>query len=398
MSRCAPRLALRPLTLSIALAFSAATHAATVTASATYSLDGGAVNTLVQGPSSGSVDVLEFTGNPSSAGIHTYGSSDGSFGSRSSGYGVYDVTGLFVIEQTVVNTSSIAQNAIFNFEITPGTLQNDIRSLLQSGEYVAAGLTFNIQANGNSVWGSSASLRTDATGTTYQQTGADIYTPAAGAAPTTYSVDGGHFSVDLGVVNAGESLTLRYALSTFASGVAPGHPGEVYSVPQQTVEIPGRTVFVPEQTYQYWSYDGSGYGYGGYGGDVVTTTATVADAFEAQDEPIVDNGYGGGYGGVYCGGGYYTEGSGSCMTVVTPAYTYELSGYTYYTGGYTYTGANSGSMASSGDPFDIYFGGGNTAYGPASVTLTTAVPEPSTYVLMFACLAIMGLTVRRRQG
>jgi hypothetical protein len=293
---------------------------------------------------------------------------------------VYDVTGLFVIEQTVVNTSSIAQNAIFNFEITPGTLLNDIRSNLQSGEYVAAGLTFNIQANGNNVWGSSASLRTDATGTTYQQTGADIYTPAVGVAPTTYSVDGGHFSVDLGVVNAGESLTLRYALSTFASGVAPGHPGEVYSVPEQTVEIPGRTVFVPEQTYQYWSYDGGGYGYGGYGGGYGY------------------GGYGGGYGGVSCDGGYYTEGSGSCMTVVQPSYTFELPGYTYSTGGYTYWGANSGSMASSGDPFDIYFGGGSSAYGPASVTLVTAVPEPSTYVLMFACLAIMGLTVRRRQG
>src|SRR4051812_26312734 len=49
-------------------------------------------------PASGSVDVLEFpSSGTNSAGLHSYGSVDGNFGSRSSGYGVYDVTGSFRI-------------------------------------------------------------------------------------------------------------------------------------------------------------------------------------------------------------------------------------------------------------------------------------------------------------
>jgi hypothetical protein len=403
--RCASPLAIRPLALSIALALSASAQAATVQANASYSTDGGPVNALVSGPNSSTVDVLEFTyGGPSTIGIHTYGDASGSFGSRSSGYGVYDVTGQFVINTTVTNTAATAQRATFNFEITPGTLANYIQSNLTAGEHVSAGLTFDIRANGNQVWGSTASLSTNSSGTSFQQSGTNIYTPAAGGgtAPTTYSVDGGHFSVDLGVLNAGESLTLSYALSTFAKGQAPGHPGDVYSVPAQVVTVPERTVYYPGYSYQSWVYDGSGgYGYGSDagqgGGDVLDAMAMVA--------PIVVDGYGGDYGGGYgggipdgyelCSGSLYQTGTGSCQTFSEPGYAYVIAAYTYKLGGGTYEGQPSGSMASSGDPFDIDLNG-YKGYSNANVALTAAVPEPSSYVLMFACLGLIGATVRRR--
>jgi PEP-CTERM motif len=397
--RCASPMAIRPLAFCIALALSASAQAATVQASASYSLDGGPVVSFVAGPNGNSVDVLEFpygSNYESSAGIHTYGDVSGSFGSRSSGYGVYDVTGLFVITTTVKNMSDAAQRATFNFEVTPGTLANYVLSNLAAGESVSAGLTFDIRANGNQVWGSSASLSTNSSGTTYQQTGTNIYTPAAGSGtPTAYSVDGGRFSVDLGVLNAGESLSLSYALSTFAKGQAPGHPGEIFTVPDQEITVPERTFYYPGYSYQSWVYDGN------TGGDVVATAAVIGEEILEGYGGGYGEGYGGGYGGGYgegyeqCGGGSFLTGSGSCQTFSVPAYTAVLPAYSYTIYGGAYKGQPSGSMASSGDPFDIDFNGGN-GYTNANVTFTTAVPEPSTYVLMFACLGLIGATVRKR--
>lgn len=411
--RCASPMAIRPLALCIALALSASAQAATVQANASYSLDGGPVTSLVAGPNGTSVDVLEFpygSDYESSAGIHTYGDVSGSFGSRSSGYGVYDVTGLFVINTEVKNTSSTAQRATFNFEITPGTLANYVLSNLTAGEYVSAGLTFDIRANGNQVWGSSASLSTNSSGTTYQQTGTNIYTPAAGGAtPTAYSVDGGRFSVDLGVLNAGESLSLSYALSTFAKGQAPAHPGEIFTVPDQEIKVPERTVYQPGYSYQSWVYDGN------TGGDVLIATTSLGEEIVESYGGGYGDGYGGGYGGGYsggygggyggeyggsyeeCGGGYYQVGSGSCETFTVLGFTQVLPAFSYIIYGGTYKGQPSGSIASSGDPFDIDLNGGN-GYTNANVSFTTAVPEPSTYVLMFACLALIGATVRKRSA
>ncbi|WP_290641132.1 PEP-CTERM sorting domain-containing protein [Aquabacterium sp.] len=368
--------ALKPLAASIGIGLflmGQAQAATEVSATASYNLGGAGVNVLDSGVSTSSVDVLTFpydySGN--SAGIHTYGSPGGDFGSRSSGAGNYDVTGLFTLTQSITNTSAVAQHATFNFYITPGLLQNEIRSDLSSnGYYVAAGINFNILRNGASVWNSQAALRTDASGTTYSHSGANILTQSDA---TTYTIAGGAYSVDLGVINAGQSINLQYTLSTYANGNAPSTG--YFTAPSQTVNVPEQTIFHPEHTYEQWVSDGYG-GYGGYG----------------------DGGYGG-YGGY--GGGHYES-------VTVPAYTEVLPAHTVTTPSYTSYGQASGSHASSGDPFSIDWDGspssvydatGNFAKPPTNPfeVKMSAVPEPQAYAMVLGGLTVVGALARRRR-
>lgn len=405
MARCAPSLPLRPLALSVALScLVAQAHADSISASATYSYDGAATATLSQTAAAGSVDVLEFQpgwwvdSSRSAIGIHTYGSSDGNFGSRSSGQGVYDVTGQFVIEKTITNTTGVLQNVVFNFDITPGTLSNTLQSGFAGTDFVSAGLLFDIRRDGNQVWNSGATLTTTAAGTTYTQSGVNLYSAVNGGgsvAATSYSVNGGYYTVDMGQLAAGESLTLKYTLSTFARGSAVGSGS--YTTPEQTIVVPDRTHFMPGYSYECWSYDGEScdFGYGEYGGPILATSVEVAQ--QIIDMPIEEPGY------LTCGYGYYTEGTGSCITVKVPDRTYTEPGYTYTIPAQTFTDAVSGSMASSGDPFDFNYYTPNqpgVPYGQlgsrASLSMVAAVPEPQTYLMMLVSLGVLGWTFRQK--
>ena len=128
-SRSRPNFRLKPLALCVAVAGLApfATHAEILelTAQGTYQLGADSTVALNQTALSGSVDVLSFPNSGGNqAGLHSYGSDNGNFGTRSSGVGVYDVTGLFRIRERLVNTDSVARQVSFNFNITPGLLTN----------------------------------------------------------------------------------------------------------------------------------------------------------------------------------------------------------------------------------------------------------------------------------
>lgn len=332
--------------LAVAAAIASFSASANVTvdsllATGSYKLDGGSVTNLVSSGSP-SVDVLDFpyagaTG--SNAGLHSYGSDTGNFGSRSSGVGVYDVHGLFRIEQTIQNTTGSAQNATFNFFVTPGLISNELGSALTGSNYVSAGLTFDIRRNGSTVWGSAATLTSNSTGTNFTSSGDTSLYTGGGA---YYSIAGTQRSVDLGVINAGQSITLSYEMTSFASGQSTVGPASW--VPETTYHVPGQWVD------PCWGE--CGYGGDGYGG-------------EPHFEPAHD--------------------------VVVP--------------GHWLPGALSGSQASSGDPFYIDWSNGNAVFTgqpssrnfDASVTFTAAVPEPSEYALMLAGLGLMGGFARRRR-
>ena len=328
------------IAVAVALVFgSVSAHAGvtvdSIVATGSYQLGSDAIVNLL---SSGSpnVDVLDFSNSGlNSAGLHSYGSDSGNFGSRSSGSGVYNVNGMFRISETITNTSAIAQNATFNFFVTPGLISNEIGSALTGSNQVSAGLNFDIKRNGSSIWGSSATLTSNAGGTTYTTTGdAGLYSGAG----TYYSVAGASRSVDLGVINAGQSITLSYEMSSFANGVSVAGPDRF--VPETTYHVPGQWV---EPCWEC-----------GYGG-------SVSQYVEAHD-------------------------------VTVPAYTvlgtasgsHASSGDPFTIDWYT------GHAYSTGQPSVDPFG--------SSVTFTAAVPEPSEYALMLAGLGLMGWTARRRRA
>jgi PEP-CTERM motif len=336
----------RPVFVAIASLFVAhsATFAADLTATGSSQLGSNPAFSLSQG-SPFSVDVVDFSSaSPDSSIFHSYGSAWGNFGSRSSGYGTYNVSSAFGLVDTITNFSSAAQHVSFTFNITPGMLNNEVMSTLSGDQFVSSGINFNIQRNGSSVWGSSATLTTNTAGTTFTQTGANLYIGQV-ENPTHYRIDGLSQTVDLGILNAGESLELRYDLSTFAKGNTPSGPDRV---------VAEHTFVVPEQWVDFCGGE-CGYGYG-YGNNLVPGTTVTIPAYTIPGAP-----------------------SGSHASSGDP-FTFTLDG------GIT-----------------PQFGGvavlprGVMGYEVGFTPITAAVPEPTTTALMFLGLGVLGATVQRRR-
>jgi PEP-CTERM motif len=283
---------------------------------------------------------------PDSVFTHSFGSLTGNFGSRSSGVGIYDMAGGFKIVQTVTNTSDMAQNAKFNFYISPGLLANNLGSAtFQQGDFVKAGLGFDVRRDGQQIWGSTGLLQTGfESATAFSTTGDNSIFSGGG---TQIVIKGVEKSVDLGVINAHESITLSYDLNSFAQG---------HSLPTGQRDVPPMTYTIPDTWVNVTC--GTGYGYGG---------------------------------GATCVPG----------PQLRPGYTFTVPGYTVYD-------TPSSSFSGAGDPFTIDFYG-NPKYTSDGVVPTglfqgvtwsaaAAVPEPGTWALMLVGLAAMVCMARRRQA
>ena len=214
-----------PLTAIFAtLALSSAPgYALQMTASNTWSINGGATTTDTDGPaSSGGVDVLGYDsdydpaiGYPNSGSntifYHTYGNQNGYFGSRSSGEGSYDISGLYTYNADYVATGG---TATFDFTIIPGEL-SVFADALEAGETLSATYSLDILLDGSTIWTSTASLSKDNSGTTFGSGGTSIGT-YDGSDSYTWSTYNG--SLNLGLFTPGEIFNITYNLSTLATG------------------------------------------------------------------------------------------------------------------------------------------------------------------------------------
>jgi hypothetical protein len=342
---------LRATALAAALTVShLAAQAQTTTlmqATGSYQLDNKARVDLLDQLPNDPVDVLAFPNlaafeSRTNAGLHSYGSTTGNFGSRSSGEGRYDVTGSFKIVQSITNTGLTAANATFNFYITPGMLANYIGSVpLTGAEFVKSGISFDVQRNGAGVWGSSALLQTNSFGSSFSALGdTSLYV----GSDRQYVINGVSKSVDLGVVNAGETISLSYELKTFAQGQSQSGGERV---------VPGYTYVVPA----HW----------------INVTC---------------DGY-----------GSPTSAYGECIPgpLFVPEETVTVPGYTVFD-------RPSGSHANAGDPFTIDFEGqpvfttnGILPPGTTVGVVFAPVPEPGTWALMLGGMGLVGFMARRRK-
>lgn len=205
-------------------------QAVEIKAQVDYSLDGGASVNDTDGPAgSGSVDVLNSASSATSnVFYHTYGNVSGNFGSRVSGDGVYDITGVFTYKDTIVNTTGVAQNYSFGFTVIPGEITATLNTAAALGEFARAEYSIDILVNGASIWDSSAYVLATGGGsvtTSFADTGTyslgGINSP--GPATVTYSWNTFSDTLTLGTLASGASLDLEYLLTARAYGnVAPG--------------------------------------------------------------------------------------------------------------------------------------------------------------------------------
>ena len=325
-----------------ALAVPAMAGITTLQADGSYSLNNTAPTVLQDAYPTDPVEVRQFLdAGLDSAGLHSYGSSSGFFGTRSSGGGTYNVSSSFHIAETIVNTSAYAQTATFNFTIAPGLIMNAIGSPLTGNDFVKSGLVFSVKRDGVSVFDSMGTLTTDIAGSHFESSGYDLYAPSG---HSYYSINGTSLTINLGAIAAGASFTLSYDLSSFASGSsilsdAGFNPGGAFYVPDQFHDVP-----IPPPAR---------------GGP--STNVVVGDAGFVGHH-IID----------------------VLPTEIGPGV--------------------SQSFASTGDPFDIGFDGlpiytGKGA-GPSAayIQMVRVVPEPATWALMLAGFGLTGMSLRRRKG
>lgn len=193
-------------------------QAASLTGNAIYTLDAGSP---VADPQSStlSFDILPYANGASSDSSvfgHTYGYADGTFGTRGSGNGVYNIDSFSRYQTTIVNATDAAVHYYLNFLIESGEVGANMGAL--SGT-IFGGVTADILVNNISAFHSAASMSvTDGGTAVFTSSGVSL-----NSGMETVGVGSGHYSwdtysgvLDLGVLAPEGSVTIDYKITSLA--------------------------------------------------------------------------------------------------------------------------------------------------------------------------------------
>ncbi len=184
--------------------------------------------------------------------FHTYGSDDynsGNFGARASGVGSFYTSTSVNYHNVFTNTSSIAQSLIFTFGVNEGEVG------ISGSGMGYADLLLRVLVNGSVVTFDQTTMTQDASGTrtcSNSSSGAlGAYMDCSMSAGNSIIAAGMDFSLDLGLIAAGGSVTLDYDIISTAYGDLGSGDG----------------------TYSNYVCDDQGYGGYGYGDGYAVATA-----------------------------------------------------------------------------------------------------------------------------
>lgn len=115
----------------------------------------------------------------------------------------------------ITNDSSTAQNIDFDFLIDQGFISHGWSSIYgNADDFVTAGYSANISLNGNSLWYSAGESRADFNDYSLSLSGINMGGTASNG---TYSWDNFAGNLNLGLLNAGQAITLEYSLATYVN-------------------------------------------------------------------------------------------------------------------------------------------------------------------------------------
>ncbi len=215
-------------------------------------IDGPNLGTTFTSASSSDSDALSQTS------ASSFGYAVGPYGAGGNGSGVFHATGQFVRQWDITNDSGFAQNYSFNFFIYYGSMSANDNGAGGNGyaEYMV-----NILRDGStSLFSSAAKIESNGTLTT-----SGTALTGAMQSGSSYGWGGTYFTVDLGVLNPGDSTFVQYDLIGHAFG-----------------------------DYGFTTYDcgGDNGGYGDAGdGDLIRSMTTVVTPGTGQQCKLTGNSY-----------------------------------------------------------------------------------------------------------